>query len=87
LYLFHAFVVVDKDNAPEKLRMNFWKIFAILLAVFSLGALNETSRILTSQDIDIAENRASLIPMSFFMTSIFIFGTIYCWRKSKQKRF
>ena len=53
--------------------MNFWKTFSILLFVLAIGAVEETFRIFTSQDEDIAGNRTSLIPMALVMTFLFVF--------------
>lgn len=71
----------------EKRNINFWKVLAIILGILSVGAIQETSRILTSMDADIAHKRSSLIPMAFVMTTAFIVGALYCWRKSKQTNF
>jgi len=62
--------------------MGKWKALAILFAVISVGAIKKSFRILTSADADIANNRASLIPMAVIMTGVFIFFTIKFWRKS-----
>lgn len=66
--------------------MNKWKGLAILFTLLSFGAINETFRIFTSSESDIADNRSSLIPMAITMTGLFIFFAIRFWRKaSKQK--
>lgn len=65
--------------------MNFSKPLAVLFAIFSIGAFQETIRILTSSDSDIAQNRSSLTPMAITMTAGFIWATIYFWKKSKRK--
>jgi len=65
--------------------MNTWKSLAVLFLFFSIGSIRETARILYSADKDIADHRASLIPMAFIITSLFIFATIYFWQKSKKK--
>ena len=66
--------------------MNKWKALAIFFTIFSFGAVKETIRILTSQDADIATNRAFLIPMTFIMTGIVLFFTIRFWRKASDKK-
>jgi hypothetical protein len=65
--------------------MNKWKLLAILFLFFSIGSMRETARILYSADKDIADNRASLIPMTFIVTGVFIFATLYFWKKSNKK--
>ncbi len=68
--------------------MNKWKALAILFSLISLGAIQETFRIFTSSDSDIADNRSSLIPMTIVITGLFIFFTVRFWIKSsKQKGF
>jgi len=53
--------------------MNKWKVLAILFSLASLGAVQETFRIFTSSDADIADNRSSLIPMGIIVTGLFVF--------------
>ncbi|HKC67682.1 MAG TPA: hypothetical protein VKG26_05590 [Bacteroidia bacterium] len=65
--------------------MNKWKTLAALFLFFSIAAIRETARILTSADKDIADNRTSLIPTAFILTAGFIFVTLYFWKKSKEK--
>ncbi len=66
--------------------MNLYKIPAIFFALFSIGAIRETFRVLTSDDLDIAANRNGLIPIAFIMTGIFIFFTIFFWKKSNKPK-
>jgi len=66
--------------------MNKWKGLAILFSVLSFGAIQETLRILTSSDSDIADNRSSIIPIAFIMSGLFIFLAIRFWIKSSQQR-
>lgn len=61
-----------------------YRSIAIVLTLFTLGSINETHRILTSSDVDIAENRASLIPMAITITAIAIFFTIRFWNKASR---
>ena len=65
--------------------MNKWKGLAILFSLLSFGAIQETFRIFTSSDFDIADNRTSLMPMAVIMTGIFIFFAIKFWRKSSNQ--
>jgi hypothetical protein len=62
--------------------MNKWKGLSILFSLLSLGAIQETFRIFTSSDIDIAENRTSLMPMALILTGVFVFFAIKFWLKS-----
>lgn len=64
--------------------MNTYKILAIFFAVFTVGAINETFRIFSSNEADIAENRSSLIPMSIGISLISLLATLYFWKKSKK---
>jgi asparagine N-glycosylation enzyme membrane subunit Stt3 len=66
--------------------MNKWKGLSILFGIISFGAIQETFRILTSSDTDIATNRLSLIPMAVIITGLLIFLTIRFWRKSSKQR-
>jgi multisubunit Na+/H+ antiporter MnhC subunit len=61
--------------------MNANKIISVILFIFSLGAIAETNRILTSNAPDIAENRSSLIPMSLILTAAILYFAIRLWRK------
>jgi len=63
--------------------MNKWKLLAILFLLLSLGAIQETYRIFTSSDADIAGQRISLMMMSVVMTGLFVFLTVRFWRKAK----
>lgn len=65
--------------------MNNWKYLAILFSLFSFGAIQETYRILTSSEPNIADKRGSLIPMAIVFTGVFIFLTIFFWRKAFKK--
>jgi hypothetical protein len=68
--------------------MTYQKILAVLFSILSFGAIKETSRVFTSSDSDIIENKSWLLPFSVFITILFIFGAILFWKKaSKQKRF
>jgi hypothetical protein len=65
--------------------MNYKKILAVIFGVLSLGALQETYRVLTSQvDQDIVEHRPSLILISVPITSLFIYLAFRYWKKSKD---
>lgn len=66
--------------------MNKWKGLAILFSLFSLGSIQETHRILTSSDVDIADNRSSLIPIAIIITGLFIFLAIRFWIKSSNSK-
>lgn len=63
--------------------MNIKKILAVLFFVISIGAINETFRILTSNSTDIVQGRAYLIPIALIMTSLVVGAAIYFWKKSK----
>jgi hypothetical protein len=64
--------------------MNKWKIFAIILALITFGAINETLRIMTSKDLDIAMQRTELTIMSVIFTIVLAFFTIKLWLKGSQ---
>jgi len=64
--------------------MNRFTTFAIILSLLTFGALQETFRILTSQDKDIAENRSGLIPMAVVITAALGFFAIRFWLKSMR---
>lgn len=65
--------------------MNKWRWLSFLFIFFSFGAVQETYRILTSPDADIAENRTFLIPMALILTSLILFAAIYFWIKSNKQ--
>lgn len=65
--------------------MSKWKIFALLFTVFSIGAIQESVRIFTSTDPDIAGNRADLIPMAIILTSVFMALAVVFWIKASKK--
>ena len=64
--------------------MTKWKTLAIVFSLITLGILNETFRIFTSSDADIAENRTELIVMAIIGFGVFIFLTIKFWRKASS---
>ena len=66
--------------------MNKWKGLAILFSLLSFGAMQETFRIFTSSDSDIADNRTSLMPMAVIITGVIIFFTIKFWLKSSNQQ-
>ena len=66
--------------------MNKWKGLAILFSLLSFGAIQETFRIFTSSDSDIADNRISLMPIAVVMTGVIIFFTIKFWLKSSNQQ-
>ena len=66
--------------------MNKWKGLAILFSLLSFGAIQETLRIFTSSDVDIADNRTSLMPMTVIITGLFIFLSIRFWIKSSKHK-
>jgi len=66
--------------------MNKWKGLAIVFSLLSFGAIQETFRIFTSLDQDIADNRASLMPMSVILTGLIIFFAIKYWLKSSKQQ-
>lgn len=66
--------------------MNKWKGLALLFSVLSFGAIQETFRIFTSSDADIADNRNSLMPMALIITGLFIFLAIRFWLKSSNQQ-
>jgi hypothetical protein len=65
--------------------MNKWKIYAIVMGLLTFGALQETFRVFTSNDQDIADNRMSIIPIAIIMSLAFLFLSIRFWRKSLNK--
>jgi hypothetical protein len=66
--------------------MNRSKVLAILFTLFSLFALRETFRILTSNEPDIAPNRVELSIMAVILTWGFIFVAIRFWKKASDKK-
>lgn len=66
--------------------MTKWKGLAILFSLLSFGAVQETFRIFTSSDADIADNRSSLMPMAIIITGVFIFFAIKFWLKSSNQQ-
>lgn len=62
-----------------------WKIGAVIFALISFGAIQETFRICTSSAPDIAPQRGQLMIISFIMTGFFITVAILFWRASKDK--
>ncbi|WP_111592287.1 hypothetical protein [Chitinophaga dinghuensis] len=64
--------------------MKKWKIYAIVMGLIAFGSLKELFRILTSDAPDITANRTSLIPIAIFVTGVFIFLTVWFWRKSSD---
>ena len=66
--------------------MNKWTGLAILFSLLSFGAIQETLRIFTSSDSDIADNRNSLIPIGVIMTGLCIFLASRFWRKSSKQQ-
>jgi len=65
--------------------MNKWKIYAIVMSLIAFGSVKETHRILTSDDPDIATNRASILPIGLLLTGVFIFLAIRLWRKAGNR--
>jgi len=66
--------------------MNYFKLLAILFALITLGAIQETLRILTSTETDIANNRIPLLLMAIVMTAGIIWATFFFWRKGSKKK-
>lgn len=66
--------------------MTKWTGLAILFSLLSFGAVQETFRIFTSSDADIADNRSSLMPMAVIITGVFIFFAIKFWIKSSNQQ-
>ena len=66
--------------------MNKWKGLAILFTLLSIGSLQETYRILTSNAPDIAQNRRELIPMAVIITGLFVFGASKFWFKASNNK-
>jgi uncharacterized phage infection (PIP) family protein YhgE len=62
------------------------KVIAIILTLFSLGAIRETFRILTSDAPDVAQNRGSLVPMAILVTGVFVFFAVRFWRKASKEK-
>lgn len=60
-----------------------FKILAIIFTIFSLGAISETNRVLSSPETDFASLGSSFSIVIISLT-VFIIGlTIYFWKKSK----
>ena len=66
--------------------MNKWRIFSIIFIFLTFGAIQETFRIFTSSDTDIAQNRSGLMPMSVILTLLFLFLAIRFWSKSSKNK-
>jgi hypothetical protein len=66
--------------------MTYQKILAVLFSILSFTAIKEASRVFTSTDSDIIENKRWLFPVSIIVPVLFIFLAILFWKKaSKQK--
>lgn len=63
-----------------------WRILAVAFTLLWFGTLSETYRIFTSNDADIANNRAHLIPISITWSVVILGLTILFWRLSRKKR-
>ncbi len=68
------------------MKKNRAKPIAIILTLFSFGTMNETYRIFTSNDADIANNRASLIPTAVGLTIVAVFFAIWFWNKAAKEK-
>ena len=66
--------------------MSSSKLISVFFAFFSIGSINETFRILTSDAPDITASRASLIPIRLVITSLFIFLTLWFWKKAQKNQ-
>ena len=66
--------------------MNKRKWLAIIFSLLSFGAIQETFRIFTSPNSDIADNRTSLMPLAVIMTGVIVFFTIKFWLKSSNQQ-
>lgn len=64
--------------------MNKWTGLAILFTLFCFGAIQESWRIFTSSEADIAANRSELIVIASVITGGLIFCTIIFWQKSSK---
>ncbi len=64
--------------------MTKWKNLAIVFTIVTFGIVQDTFRIFTSSDADIADNRTELILLSLVVTGVFIFFTIRFWRKASS---
>ena len=63
--------------------MNLHKILSYIFGFFTIGAISETYRILTSPAPDIAPQRGYLAVMVLVMAGIFIYLTLTFWKKGK----
>lgn len=61
-----------------------YRVLASIFGLFSLGAMSETYRIMTSSDPDIASERIYLAIMSFTFMIGLLLATRYYWNKSKK---
>lgn len=66
--------------------MNKWKLLALLFTLMTLGAFQETYRIFTSPEPDIASNRRELIIMALILTPVFVYFTFKFWKKASDNR-
>jgi len=60
------------------------KILAIVFALLTFVALQETHRVFTSSAPDIVASRATLKPIMLLWTGIFVFLTIHFWKKYRR---
>lgn len=65
--------------------MNKWTALTIVFGLLSFGAVQETWRIMTSHDSDIAGDRQGLFIMAAVITTGMVAATIIFWIKSTKK--
>ncbi len=66
--------------------MKTWTFVAIIFSLFSFGAIKESMRIFFSTESNIADNRASLIPIAIIMSGFFLTCTFLFWKKALRKK-
>jgi hypothetical protein len=63
---------------------SFYKFLAILLTLILFGSINETLRIISSNEKDIASQRIYLIIMALIISSLIIYLINVFWKKSQK---
>lgn len=66
--------------------MNYYKSLAIILGIVSIGSLQESYRVFTSNAPDIVENRGSLMVVALVWPCLSLFLAIVCWRKAAKQK-
>lgn len=68
------------------IKMNKWKVFAILFTFISIGAIKESYRIIVTPESELGSEKSFAIPMAVILTSVIIFFTIRFWKKASGNK-